>query len=507
MARVLALEWDSREARVVVAQVRGTRAFVEHAFSIELAHRDGGQDSAPVDFGASLSGALASRRVGKVETLVAVGRTSIELKMLAVPPAPDEELPELVGFQAMREFHSLQDGWTLDFLPLPSQPDEPRRALAAAIAPELIQQIQERCASAELVPERLVLRPCAAASLLLRHEPQGAEQVALLVDLLAEEVDLTVIASGRVVLMRTVKLPGQSTAQDDHSWLVGEIRRTCAAAQNQLGGDRVEVVYLCGATEEYQHLGGTIQQSQGLAVRLFDPFAAVDVDRTLSALPKERGRFAPLLGMVSDEAQQAPHAIDFLHPRRAPEPQSNRRAVGLALTGAALFLLAGAFWIWSGLSALDQQIDDLKQASTEADQLAKRAGRYVSEVEEISKWTVSDIPWLDEIDRLARQMPPAEAAMLLRLRCGATPEGGRMDVEGLVGSTSDLEAMEIALRDQTHHPESKGSQQYDEGQRYKWWFSGTIHIDGPQAEPAGEDAAPAGTSRPTTAPLAAGKEG
>ena len=37
MPRVIALEWDAREARVVVAATRGTGVALEQAFAIELA--------------------------------------------------------------------------------------------------------------------------------------------------------------------------------------------------------------------------------------------------------------------------------------------------------------------------------------------------------------------------------------------------------------------------------------------------------------------------------------
>ena len=67
----------------------------------------------------------------------------------------------------------------------------------------------------------------------------------LMVDLLADEADLTVLVNEQVALMRTVRL---SAADDDAQAkaLLGEIRRTIAAAQNQLGGRRIEKVILCG---------------------------------------------------------------------------------------------------------------------------------------------------------------------------------------------------------------------------------------------------------------------
>ncbi len=118
--------------------------------------------------GRRISEALAVRGIRRGKTLVAVSRANIELKNLALPPSPADELPELVRFQAEREFNTLTDDWPLDFIPLPSETGEALAVLAAAISPELVGEIQITCQAANLTPSRLILRPCAAASLLSR---------------------------------------------------------------------------------------------------------------------------------------------------------------------------------------------------------------------------------------------------------------------------------------------------------------------------------------------------
>ena len=71
----------------------------------------------------------------------------------------------MVRFQAMREFNELEDDWLLDFIPIDTAADGARTVLAAAIDAELVGQIQKTCETAGLKPQRLMLRPCAAASL------------------------------------------------------------------------------------------------------------------------------------------------------------------------------------------------------------------------------------------------------------------------------------------------------------------------------------------------------
>ena len=141
MARLLALEWDAREARVVVARTRGSEMVVEHAFGVELAPSDPGQTFADLNVGERIAAALAARNIGRSETLVAVGRASIELRQLTLPACPEDEQPDMVRFQALRQFTGIGDDWPLDFVPLDTGDSESLTVLAAAISPEMVDQI------------------------------------------------------------------------------------------------------------------------------------------------------------------------------------------------------------------------------------------------------------------------------------------------------------------------------------------------------------------------------
>ena len=82
-----------------------------------------------------------ARGLGRPDAVVAVGRSSIELRQLQLPPAAEDDLPDLVRFQAMREFNEFDERWLLDFLSIDSSGDSPREGnlprtvLATAIGP------------------------------------------------------------------------------------------------------------------------------------------------------------------------------------------------------------------------------------------------------------------------------------------------------------------------------------------------------------------------------------
>ena len=149
---------------------------------------------------ARLAQELDSRGCGKPEALVSVGRTRIELRQFTVPPAEEDDLPDLVRFQAAREFNELDDRWRLDFLPIETVGEGPKPVLATAIAPSEIAAIEKVCERAGLTLRRVLLRPCEAASLLTAGG--GGKLPQLIIELFADEADLTVIHGGKTVFLR-----------------------------------------------------------------------------------------------------------------------------------------------------------------------------------------------------------------------------------------------------------------------------------------------------------------
>ena len=125
MAKLLAIEWDDREARVAVASPRGSEMVVEEAFAIDIAAVAGGGRRRTMlrAVGRRIAEVLAQRGLTGSDALVGLGRTSIELRSLSLPPAPPEELPDLVRFQAMQAFTTIGEDWPLDFVELGTQDD------------------------------------------------------------------------------------------------------------------------------------------------------------------------------------------------------------------------------------------------------------------------------------------------------------------------------------------------------------------------------------------------
>ncbi len=477
MPQLLALEWDGTEVRLAAAALHGNRAVIEQAFSVSLEPPEPEGDQ--IEVGARIAAALGAQGIGRGDVLLSVGRASIELRQLSLPPAPDEELPEMVRFQAMREFNELDENWLLDFVPLDEQEDGPRNVLAAAVDSQLLDGIQATCQRAGLKPKRLILRPCAAASLFERARPEAATRLTLLVDLLSDEADLTVIDRGNVVFLRTTRLGGDPIEGGEQATaLLGELRRTVAAAQNQLGGRRVEVIVLCGAGDKHAALARSVEDRLSLPTELFDPFDGLNLARRLrNRLPENPGRFASLLGMLLCELENRPHAIDFLHPRRRPKPPS--RPYRYVIPVAVVLLLIAMFLVQGHIrkARLADEVDQLKTQSEQWDVAIGKAEKLYANVAEIEKWTTGDVVWLDELRELSREFPPAKEAVLTGLTVRSTRTGGEIKIEGLADGTSTLQVIERDLRDPAHRVDGKGSREDRSNKRYPWRFETSLSIE------------------------------
>jgi Tfp pilus assembly PilM family ATPase len=502
MPRYLAIEWDEHQLRALVASTSGRSVTLERAGAIDLPATEHGKDPPPETIGKALADWIREQGVSRSATLVAVGRASIELRRFSMPPAPDNELPEMVRFQAQREFSSLTEDSPLDFLPLSGDATTPRQVLAAALSPDLLAQIRSVCDAAGLKAERIVLRPCATAAV-VRQAVQVEENTAsMVVDPLLDEVDLAVLVGEKVVFIRTVRLPHVADVPEDESQyrpLLGELRRTMAAFHNQFREVRISSITVCGDTTQRAALAEAIGREFSLPTSALHPLEAVPATARLKEhMPAHPGRYAPLVGMVLDEVSGS-HAIDFLNPRKKPEERTNRLTQVLAAAAVLMALGLYAWWQYDRISdkklavqALQTRIDKEKKRYTE------QLEPIVKRVERVDQWVNSDVNWLDELAELSRalrpepldaaEFPQADDVVATKFTSVSAREGGQIKLN--LAAKSQGVAMEIEERIQTEDGDllSIDDVPYDDEEAlsgYPWNFPATEHVSPPAHSEAG----------------------
>ena len=501
MAQIIALEWDTHEIRMISANLRGSDFTVEQATSFPFDGNSGdlvlGESPDTENEGQAskqglvhaLESALASQGISRANALVAIPRSGVEVRVLQVPTVPEDELPDIVRFQALRQFSTMGEDWPLDYISLEGSPeDETQPVLATTISPELIGEINQACESNQITPSRLVLRPFAAGSLVQRALGSQLPECYLIVELLGKEADLTVLHANQVVFMRTIRLPSDPDISIQARAISGELRRTIAAAQNQLHGTSIGQVVLCGDSDLQQHLQTTISQDLALETTSVQPFEQVSLSRSLkNALPASPERFAALLGMLQDEAASGAHIIDFLSPRKAPAPPNTRRRnlwYGIAIAACLLMALI----VWFGqLSRLNQQIAELQSTSQENERFVKKGKEVATRLDTIEKFTNGNVIWLDEFSRLSdtEKFPGAEKAIAQRILMNARSEGGgriSMELHVSENAATNWGPLTRPLRDALHRVQDTGLKEGDPDNRdYPFVLNQTITVL-PEAE-------------------------
>lgn len=488
MARLLALEWDLAEARVAVGRVRAGALVLEQAFTVDLPQRkEGGPAVTEAEIGAKIAQAINERGLSRGgDALVAVGRTSIELRFLTTPPVPPEELPDLVRLQAIRQFGTLGEDWSLDFVPLDNNKDGGLNVLAAAISPELVAQIHTTCAAAQLPCKRLVLRPFAAAALLRKLAADG--RCRMMIDCLGDEADLTVLAGEKVVFPRTVRLPSASSGDQQARALLGEVRRTMIAAQNQLGGRKVEQLVFFGDSAHHAALKQLLQSELSLdqGVELINPFAGIEqTDELKNRPPTNPGTFAPLIGMLLDEAASLPPGIDFLHPRKKPQPANRARLYGLAGGAIAVAALALVWLIMMQLWSLDSQIKTLTKDLADKEKTVKQGKLVRDQTAKLDQFLAADVNWLEELRAVSEKAPPPNEIRVNGLFASAKPKGGgTVTLEAVASDPAKIHELENALRDANHVVQGSGGKKDDKLTGLTWRFREAIDVTVPDPSDA-----------------------
>lgn len=465
MPKKIAVDWDESELRFVAAQCSGNSVKVTDAAVIPVTE---------ANLQETLRTAIARRGLENAEALVAIGRGQAELRELQLPPVPDEELPDMVRFQAIRSFASAGDSATVDYL-VTNRSENGVEMIAAAVGPSNLTELRETCESAALVTKRVSLRPLAAAALYLTKRKSDSSGDTVLIDLLANDAEIVVARDGRVIFVRTVRMPAVAAARAKA--LAGELRRSLVACGSSGSLDRVvlwgrESVH----TDDIQMLG----DASGARVEVLDPFELVDVDRKAKdELPDHVGRLAPLVGLLAADENAADRLIDFLNPRERAVEAPNHIRTGLLIgvpVAAVVFL---GYMMYSHLKGLDEQIAQLKSENASKKPQVDAAIESIGRTESIDQFLDGDVNWLAELRRLAKTMPPSDQMIVRNISAVSDPRkgGGTLKVIGAVTTPSVIDDFEESLRDETHRVVGDGASiQKNAKDAYRWDFTESITV-------------------------------
>lgn len=476
MANTIILEWDPTRVRAAVGSASANAPSVQRTVTFDLS--SGEESDEVVTMADSISAGLKEHKIGKGDAIVVVERSVAELRVLSVPPVPDDELPDVVRFQAGREFTSVTDGWLVDFIRLPSSPNGQRRVLAGAISPQVAAQIRGTCDTAGLNLKKVVLRPFASGRLLAAAGM--LQEDCVLIELLGETADMTVFSQSGLQLTRSIRVSSEASVEAIAKQMQMELKRTLTSFQNQQQNADVKRVLIMAPSDLSGSLESTLSEALELQCLAVDPWSIFkNLGSAKGSAPDHSETLAAVLGGLCSSSEDYSE-IDFVNPTRPPAPPSNRRRnVLIAATAATLLVsLGGLYWVQA--SQLDSQLAQLQEEVAKMGREDQTHQDRLKEIGMLEEWVSNRPNWLAEMGEMSRQFPLPDDAIVDNLGL-SLDEKNRLAVIKLTGKASSAEAirqLEQELRDPETGREISGRQNSPTASGpYKFRFDETLTVD------------------------------
>ena len=422
MPNFVAIEFCEDKLLIACAKSTGRQFQVTHLLEL-----DAGEAGAEQEVGESLKSLLADAGVTRAELIGVIGRDQSEIREMNVPPVPDDELPDLVRFQARNVFASLNDSWQLDFVPFECKKDTQQRVLAAAIGPQVLQRFESLATATGFKLKRIVFRPFALTHLFEAH--LSGDNSRLLVVPSGNRFDLVVATQDKLVAARSFRSNAEQGPEAVATQLLGETRRTIASTKKSLCDDPVDKIIVGADKQAWESIEAPLAKTD-LPIAFADPIRCLSSENlTASHIPNDSERYAGLLGAFVREYSNNKQVVDFLNPRKPVVKKRDFKRLLIPVAAVALlFLFAGIY----GWNKLNKQSKLIAERQTELNKLrnrnegdGKRPGieKIIGEVNQLDQWQAGKVNWLDELAWISEKMLTPDDIIISRFK-GVEKRGG-----------------------------------------------------------------------------------
>ncbi len=403
MPRIVAACWDDERWTAAVAQVRGSR------FTIERWLTGTGVQ------GAGLGAALDAAKLATEPCWVAIGRGRVELRPIRIPPMPSGEWPSIARMQALQQASS--DRLLCDFLPL-REDERGAELLLASAGGEVADAASKSIAPANL--QRLALRPLCSAAW-FSHAWAHDEAPTMLIDIRRGEADVVAFRERLPVFIRTVRLPDDPAGASELVAMEAKRSLITSGIGESLGNQPPRIT-LWGNAKTGEQFLPALQRSFSTTIRVLSPLA---VHADVPAPPAEVGLsdVAAVLGLLHAGAAAPERIVDFVQPRKTPEPPSRTRRYALIGGTVAAIVIGGGNFAWQRISKLQQKAAELQQDSTAMNADVDIAKTQRANMALVEKFTNSNVQWLEEMAKFAEVAPPANQLMVTAINAQAALPG------------------------------------------------------------------------------------
>lgn len=506
MSNWLAITWEDDRIRLLSSRVHHGTVTFDHAAVLKVPQKvELGQipDSVQSEF----DDFIRKAKLAKAEVVVLMSRSEVEVRPMVFPPVPIEELPELVRFQAGKEFNAYDPHSPLDFavtnkledvsrstlFPVVNEASlrkisdkspqtAPRHVLASTIRQEQFLKIQRFAEQSGLTLRHIGLKPCESV-FLLRQSPQFLQEKAvLLLELDHRETSQTVLYHGEPVFMRAPKIASPEDIENDDfaARLIAELKRTRIAVRNEIQGVTVDEVILCGAGPSMNRLAEKLARGLEVEVKTFDPWAGLNLSNQLKKRCEDEPfrapeRFAALIGALLRAGKSIPNDIDFCNPKKRPEPAGYRQLITASLALGFILLVLFLGYGYFNRTSLEREIKTLSATKLELEKTAKITATRRTQLTAIEDWLADHVNWFEQLAWLSRKAPPAQEMILNELVLNANKRGS-MTLKAMLRDSSVVQPMENSLHDEKHDVQTGEKGEVKGNSQYHFRFNLSVYL-------------------------------
>ncbi|NOX57027.1 MAG: pilus assembly protein PilM [Planctomycetes bacterium] len=445
MSDQLVVEWGRERIGGVAASVASGRVAVKTCF--DWAWPEDQQPATdPEQAGRWLKERLAELRIAAKRVVVLVPREDVVVKRLELPEAPDEELPDLVRFQAAAKSALPLEQVCLDFLPLPRRPElEGRDALMVTVAKKLADSAQAVLAAAGLEMTQLGMASTGIAELVVRAAEQAGlapEATMFILVRHGDRCELLVTQQQHVIFAHATRLTGGSWRQ----MLLTEISRASVVLQERYGEFQFDQAWLI--SDQDDDLLQAMEARLQCEARTLDPLASSSIELPETGVPDERAGLAPLVGQLLAVEEAKVPAIDFLHPRQRPVERDLTKPRLIAAGAGLCILLIGMFVLraWQ-IKALDRAITVRQDQQEKLTEELKELAPQVEEADAVAAWIDRAVNCLELTKEIAETLKGTERYYLIRLAVdqGIGRVAATVNANGVAKDRRDIETLYMAF--------------------------------------------------------------
>jgi len=463
MAKQIALEWLSDRIDALGAGGHAARLeTVEHLDALV----------SPVQVGESLRVWLAKEGLTAEKVVVVLPREAVVVRRLQLPKVPENELPDVVRFQAATKTSVPIESLALDYLPTSAPADrETQDVLTVTMDRDRLTRIVSVCAAAGLEVERVTLSSLGIGRL-VRSGPApdlGSGGPDLVLFQQGRRLELSIFDEGTLVFSHSMQLP-EEIRQDTLKPLSTELTRSLMALnQSHPHAVVTRCFYVCGVPDPA--VTELLQQRYGAGL--------VVVDHARLERKNCPMGFESLAGVMLPESHSQ-WQLDLLHPRQKVVAPDRRKFY--LLTSAAVVLLvaltAGSLFYYQQ-AQLTADADTLNAEVTKQKSELDKAKPRFDEYEKLSRWKSGDTSQLMLWTAFKQHLPSTDRAYFRDIRILPSSQDeiqAQFLGQGQARSRTDIESLNQSLADQGYRVRPKTPILGKRDPDYPWEFELDVEL-------------------------------